>query len=113
MFSGHGDAQGQGSLANAQSTLVADGALINVSALTSGDAGNAVVWSNQRTDFAGSIWATGGSQSGSGGFVEMSGHDVLNFTGTVDLRATSGTQGRGCQSDRNSSAIDAVIAAKA
>lgn len=88
-----GDEHGQGALANAQTTSVAEGARIRVSARTLGDAGKAIVWSNERTDYAGTIEATGGSEGGNGGFAEVSGHNLLNFTGMVDLRAARGAHG--------------------
>jgi filamentous hemagglutinin family protein len=88
-----GDTHGAGTVRTAQTTSVAGGALIQVNALQTGDAGKAVVWSNDRTDFAGTIDATGGALGGNGGFAEVSGHNLLNFTGTVDLRAANGEQG--------------------
>ena len=36
-----------------------------------------IVWSDGTTDFSGSISATGGSESGNGGFVETSGKDIV------------------------------------
>lgn len=88
-----GDAYGKGAVRNAQDTSVAEGALIQVNARHDGDAGTAIVWSDDRTDFAGMIDATGGAEGGDGGFVEVSGHNMLNFTGAVDLRATHGELG--------------------
>src|SRR5581483_11703634 len=54
------------------------------------NAGTAVVWSAVETDFAGSVIGTGGSSGGNGGFAEVSGHDLLNFTGTVSLLGAAG-----------------------
>jgi filamentous hemagglutinin family protein len=88
-----GDYQGIGDLATAQTTNVAKGALIRVNATESGNAGKAIVWSDDYTNFAGTIDASGGAQSGSGGFVEVSGHNRLDYTGTTDLRATNGKSG--------------------
>jgi filamentous hemagglutinin family protein len=88
-----GDYQGTGDLATAQTTNVAKGALIRVNATESGNAGKAIVWSDDYTNFAGTIDATGGARSGNGGFVEVSGHNRLDYTGTTDLRAANGQSG--------------------
>src|SRR5579871_495156 len=77
-------------VANADTTSVAKGASILANG-SAGNGGNVVVWSNQKTDFAGTISATGGG--GNGGFAETSSHKVLGFTGTVDLTATGGKTG--------------------
>jgi mucin-19 len=66
---------------------------INVSAVAKGNGGKVVLWSNQKTTFAGTILARGGANGGNGGFVETSSHGVLAFTGTVDLRAPLGKVG--------------------
>ncbi|MBN8997967.1 MAG: filamentous hemagglutinin N-terminal domain-containing protein [Rhizobiales bacterium] len=75
----------------AETTSVAAGAVLDASG-SAGAGGHVVVWSNQYTDFAGSIVATG-SGSGAGGDAEVSGKAVLGFTGTVDLRSQSGVFG--------------------
>ncbi len=67
--------------------------VINASATGQGNGGKVVVWSNQATTFYGLIAATGGAQSGNGGFVETSGGKV-NFAGIrVDTSAPAGTTG--------------------
>ncbi len=45
------------------------------------------------TDFRGDIKARGSSQSGEGGFAEVSGKQDLNFVGKVDVSATNGAIG--------------------
>src|SRR5262249_35537845 len=49
-----------------------------------------ILWSEQKTTFAGTILAHGGASGGNGGFVETSRHQ-LAFTRTVDTRAPKGT----------------------
>ncbi|MFL5099928.1 MAG: filamentous hemagglutinin N-terminal domain-containing protein, partial [Xanthobacteraceae bacterium] len=66
--------------------------VINASATSSGAGGKVIVWSDEKTSFAGTILATGGPSGGDGGFAEVSGHH-LDFTGLVDLRAPMGRAG--------------------
>src|SRR5690606_31616776 len=67
-------------------------ATINTSAITNGDAGGAVIWSDEYTSFNGTILATGGTEGGNGAFVEVSGGH-LDFNGSVDTRAPNGNIG--------------------
>lgn len=71
------------SIANAASTEVAAGALLDASATGAGDGGTVVVWANDETRYAGSI-AARGAQGGAGGRVEVSGKRTLAFDGAVD-----------------------------
>jgi len=52
-----------------------------------------VLWSDQTTSFAGTIFALGGKEIGNGGFVETSGKGLLNFTGNVDTRRVERKRG--------------------
>ncbi|GAB2868787.1 hypothetical protein GCM10027277_42330 [Pseudoduganella ginsengisoli] len=80
-------------VANARTATVAAGAQIDASATGNGDGGKVVVWSNDKTDFAGSIFARGGAQGGNGGQVETSGK-VLSFDkGYVNTLAPKGLTG--------------------
>ena len=47
-----------------------------------------MVWSNDHTTFAGHLSVAGAG--GRGGFAEVSGHRLLDFTGTVDLAGSAG-----------------------
>ncbi len=78
---------------NANQTYVAGGAKINSSAIESGNAGNVVVWADQTTQYYGDIQARGGSESGNGGFVEISGKGYLDFNGKADRSAENGNLG--------------------
>ncbi|MDN2696387.1 YDG domain-containing protein, partial [Janthinobacterium sp. SUN073] len=73
-----GNFLGSGSEQRAHTTTVDAGASIKADAITSGNGGNVVVWSDGSTQFNGSITARGGSTSGNGGQVETSGK-VLNI----------------------------------
>ncbi|MCE9570384.1 MAG: filamentous hemagglutinin N-terminal domain-containing protein, partial [Rhodocyclales bacterium] len=89
-----GDFQGKNAaVQNAQRTYVGPDAQINADARASGNGGKVIVWSDDITRYYGSISARGGTQSGNGGFAEVSGHRLLNFNGAVDLTAPKGAAG--------------------
>ena len=88
-----GNFHGAGSQQNASQTIVDQGAFIRADAITSGNGGKVAIWSNKYTQFLGDVSATGGANSGNGGFVETSGKQALAFSGRVDTRATRGTAG--------------------
>ena len=63
-------------------------------AITSGNGGNVVVWSNDFTGAYGSINAEGGAQSGNGGFIETSSHNLLDVTNiAINTSAANGIEG--------------------
>jgi hypothetical protein len=75
-------------------TVSIDGATtINASATERGNGGKVILWSDSNTTFAGTILARGGLQGGDGGFVEVSSHQLLNYSGTTDTRAPNGSVG--------------------
>ena len=76
-------------IANAETTSVAKTAQITANS-ANGAGGNVVIWSNSQTNFAGNISAMGLT---GGGFAEVSSHNLLNFTGHVDLTAPQGKTG--------------------
>lgn len=76
-------------VSTARTTRIASGAQISANASQS-KGGNIVIWSNGHTTFAGAISAKGQS---AGGFTEVSSHDLLGFTGRVDLTSAHGTTG--------------------
>ncbi|WP_245982966.1 beta strand repeat-containing protein [Trinickia fusca] len=90
-----GDFHGAGTLAHAQTTTVGPDVSIDASATGHGNGGTVVLWSDERTDFAGSVAARGGSFGGDGGWVEVSGKQDLVFhpVQPVDLRAPYGVWG--------------------
>jgi filamentous hemagglutinin family protein len=89
-----GNFQGNGIAPNALRTFVSENSKIDVSALLNGNAGTAIVWSNLNTRFLGTIIAKGGTLSGDGGFVEVSGKQNLDYRGTVNTLAPNGKIGR-------------------
>ncbi len=80
-------------VANAQTTDVAAGAQLKADAVTSGDGGTVVVWSDVATRYLGSLSARGGALGGNGGQAEVSGKQYLDFRGLADLTAANGTKG--------------------
>ncbi|MAB12581.1 MBG domain-containing protein [Parvibaculum sp.] len=73
---------GDPDIRNAETLLVASGAEISVDG-AAGNGGEAVLWADGRTDFAGHVNARG-DNTGQGGRVEVSGKKTLSFAGTVD-----------------------------
>src|SRR6267143_143602 len=88
-----GNYQGKGTEQNAHATYLAKDTTVNADAVSRGNGGTVVVWSDGATRYYGSISARGGVQDGNGGSVEVSGH-TLSFGGTVDASAPKGTVGR-------------------
>ncbi len=92
-----GDFQGGNRLPSADRTLITPDSTIRVDALSTGNGGRAIIWSDRVTGFYGNISARGGSNpfapSQNGGFVEVSGKEHLIFEGIVDVSATHGISG--------------------
>jgi len=89
-----GDFQGKNpEVANAYRTYVGPEVVIAADAVTSGDGGKVIVWSDDSTRAYGSVSARGGSQSGGGGFVEVSSKRALEFAAKVDASAPNGAAG--------------------
>ncbi|MDD5711932.1 MAG: filamentous hemagglutinin N-terminal domain-containing protein, partial [Smithellaceae bacterium] len=88
-----GDYHGAGPDPNAAHSYVGGNARIEADAITTGDGGKIVIWSDEGTSYYGSISARGGAVSGNGGFVEVSGKEGLSFDGKVDLSAANGLFG--------------------
>lgn len=75
-------------VANAVNTTVSADSTISVDSTLDGDAGTAVVWADQKTEFAGQINARA-LGDGDGGQAEVSGKQDLLFTGNVALLASN------------------------
>ncbi|NEO56460.1 MAG: filamentous hemagglutinin N-terminal domain-containing protein, partial [Okeania sp. SIO3B5] len=88
-----GDFQGNGIVPSSQQTSVNQNSFISANAITNGDGGQVIVWSDGITNFDGNISAKGGENSGDGGFVEVSGKQGLNFNGQVNVSAEFGNTG--------------------
>jgi filamentous hemagglutinin family protein len=88
-----GDFQGKGTVPNSLRTFVDSKSKIDVSALLNGNGGKAIAWADLVIRFYGSIVAQGGTQSGDGGLVEVSGKQSLDYRGNVNTLAPNGKTG--------------------
>ena len=90
-----GDYQGQTlGATNAQTAFVNPSSNLNADALITGDGGRVIVWSDQQTNFYGSITTKGGSAGGNGGLIEVSSKNELVFGGMADASAVNGDAGQ-------------------
>ncbi len=88
-----GDFQGKGIVPNAQYTFISKDSTILADALQSSNGGKVIAWADLAATFLGNISAKGGSVSGNGGFVEVSGKENLLFQGKVNTTALNGIAG--------------------
>ncbi|CAN7413826.1 beta strand repeat-containing protein [Polaromonas sp. LjRoot131] len=88
-----GNWQGSGSEQRARATFIDADAQIKADAVSTGNGGKVVAWSDESTRYYGSISAKGGAASGQGGNAEVSGVNFLDYAGTADLTAAHGGAG--------------------
>jgi hypothetical protein len=89
-----GDYQGGNpAVVNAQTVTVTGATTLKADARSSGAGGRVIVWSDQGTQFDGSVSARGGASAGGGGFIEVSGKGNLTYGGTADAGAAAGNAG--------------------
>ncbi|MHB8709539.1 MAG: two-partner secretion domain-containing protein, partial [Desulfuromonadales bacterium] len=89
-----GDYQGKNpAVANAAATYMSRDSTITADAVSNGNGGKVILWSDESTRAYGSITARGGAQGGNGGLIETSGHwlDVAGIT--IDASAPNGKNG--------------------
>ncbi|MEB3182353.1 MAG: filamentous hemagglutinin N-terminal domain-containing protein [Nostocaceae cyanobacterium] len=97
-----GDYHRRGSMSNAIATYVSPQATILADALTTGNGGQIIVWSNQSTRAYGSFSARGGLQSGNGGLIETSSQNFLDVADIrVNATASNGLAGTWLLDPRN------------
>ncbi|MBP6405440.1 MAG: filamentous hemagglutinin N-terminal domain-containing protein [Ramlibacter sp.] len=90
-----GDWQGKNpDIANAARTHIGAGAVLLADASGRGDGGKVVVWADGDTRQLGGISARGGPLGGNGGMVEVSGKQLLDLRGTIDVAAPQGRGGK-------------------
>ncbi|MDD2864800.1 MAG: filamentous hemagglutinin N-terminal domain-containing protein, partial [Methylococcales bacterium] len=93
-----GDWQGKGNLPQATTATVESNVKINANAITNGDGGKVVVWSDVHnpksiTTVKGEINAKGGKRDGDGGKIETSGHQVQAENAKINASAPKGKAG--------------------
>jgi large exoprotein involved in heme utilization and adhesion len=88
-----GNWQGSGSEQRASATFIDADARIKADAVTTGNGGKVVAWSDESTRYYGAISAKGRLRSGHGGNAEVSGVGFLDYAGTADLTAAHGNAG--------------------
>ncbi|MCK4493799.1 MAG: hypothetical protein KAU26_07065, partial [Methylococcales bacterium] len=89
-----GDYQGNNRhIKNATTTHLETNVNIRANATHDNKGGKVIIWSDDTTTIQGSIEATGGTFSGDGGFVEVSGKQHLKMDGLVDVTAKKGKTG--------------------
>ncbi len=90
-----GNYQGKGAEAHALSTSVDSGAVVHADAVSQGNGGQIVVWSDGATTFGGTLTARGGARSGNGGLIETSGKTVVRgadaYVNTLAPQGKTGT----------------------
>jgi filamentous hemagglutinin family protein len=90
---GGGDQGRDPNLRNASRLLLAAGARVSADALSSGDGGHIVLWSDHATRAYGSLSAHGGLLGGGGGWIETSGGWLDVRLASLDLSAPAGRAG--------------------
>ncbi len=89
-----GDYQGTNpAVANATATYMSADSTINADAITNGNGGKVILWSDESTRAYGSITARGGASGGNGGLIETSAHwlDVAGIR--INASAANGASG--------------------
>jgi filamentous hemagglutinin family protein len=105
-----GDYQGstQGAT-NAQTVLVNSASILQADALTAGNGGKVIIWSDQQTNFYGNITAKAGVRAGDGGLIEVSSQNQLVFGGMADASAANGKAGQLWLDPKNITIGDSTI----
>jgi len=89
-----GNFHGAGPEQTAFATTIGANSSINADAINSGNGGRIAVWSDGDTSVAGMLTARGGMNSGDGGFIETSGHNLSIAESTrVNTLASQGKTG--------------------
>jgi trimeric autotransporter adhesin len=78
---------------DAEHTLISPDATIKADAISQGNGGEIVLWSDNTTRDYGTLSATGGAAGGNGGYAEVSSKGVVDFGGIADLTASDGNGG--------------------
>ena len=98
-----GDYRGGGSMRHANTVFASATTTIAADAVSHGDGGQVVLWSDHETAFYGHISARGGALSGNGGLIETSVTDAgqLIVGGLLDAGAANGRAGQALLDPKN------------
>ncbi|MDO8788398.1 MAG: filamentous hemagglutinin N-terminal domain-containing protein [Sulfuritalea sp.] len=89
-----GDYQGKNpAVQNAAATYMSADSMITADAITNGNGGKVILWSDESTRANGSISARGGALGGNGGLIETSGHWLDVFGISANASAPNGNRG--------------------
>lgn len=88
-----GDYQGADSTQKAQRTYVDQSASVDASAMQNGGGGKIISWADEVNRSHGTFKAQGGTDSGDGGFIEISAKHNLDFQGAVFADSPNGEAG--------------------
>ncbi|MBI1244774.1 MAG: filamentous hemagglutinin N-terminal domain-containing protein [Alphaproteobacteria bacterium] len=90
-----GNFKGHGPEPNAKVVYMDAAAMIDASAVTSGNGGKVALWADDTANVSGRIYARGGATGGDGGYIETSGKNRISFGDTfvVDTLAPFGKAG--------------------
>ncbi len=93
---------------NARHTVIQQGAQVSANALTRGDGGEVVAWSDGHTAVASSLQAKGGQAGGNGGRVETSGKQSLDVQVSANTSAPQGKAGQWVIDPANLTVVDQI-----
>ena len=89
-----GDLQGENkTIKNAEAVYLGEDTSVKADAIEQGNGGKIIVWSDDRTRAYGNLSATGGEQSGDGGFIETSSKNYADLQTDIDVSAVNGLHG--------------------
>ncbi|MCG3175158.1 MAG: hypothetical protein MOGMAGMI_00080 [Candidatus Omnitrophica bacterium] len=96
-----GDKQGRGEVRLSDAVYVAPEAVVRADALSDGDGGEIIVWSERSSRVYGQLSARGGAVAGDGGFIETSSREDLEVATMPDVSALNGVGGTWLLDPRN------------
>ncbi|MEM6252436.1 MAG: CHAT domain-containing protein [Cyanobacteria bacterium P01_D01_bin.156] len=88
-----GDELGNGSVPNAEATVIDKNSVVLADARDTGNGGKIVAWGTNLLRSAGQLFARGGVNGGDGGFIETSSLGQLEVSATPDVSAVNGIGG--------------------
>lgn len=104
-----GNYKGEGPEPNSEAIYIDKDATVNADALTNGNGGRVIAWSDKSTRVYGTLSARGGKESGDGGFIETSSGGYLDIANLkLDASALNGKGGLWFLDPRNGSVLSSA-----